>query len=989
MIQQTAAAVVLLVIDEYIPEFRVHNRDFILTSLNQADASSEPFEYLGIDENHVYTQVAGIRIVLLDFEEAVFRADLFKTQAQHQALRELASKERAKAAALAAAAAAAAAPSPTPATPTTTTTTTVAKVATTTVSPKKKKTKSPVKNNNNNNNNKASSSITKKPCMNGADCRNILNETCPYYHSLEEITSRKFILVEQVIGISTWAVGWIIGTNGENIENIKQTSNTDVWIQVEEIPISPNSKETMRMLHVLGCREDVQEGMEMVLKSAARCAEEQEQVTSKRVEALIGIAPDKQVLLLEQTAVLEEMKTKSGADIIVEKGSVAVRVIGTKEAVDTGIQLVTTWAGEGSSAASTPAQSNVSVRAPDPPPANINDSMAWPSLSPAAKPKQASSVTAPQPRVVPAKPMIQSTKKATTSKASKPIAAKQKKKKANAAICIHGVNCRFIRNGVDNCEFYHSAKELELAAARDSKKSNDGKVVHTMYVPRAAVGFIIGRKGASVNEIIKESGANITNDAVKGASSTTAKNQDRVVRIVGSQKAVDCAVEMITERIPIGFNVEPGPGPSTSTVTSKSISVVPKPAATLAAPPPQVAPVVDAPSPSPVVHAPSPTPVVHAPSPTTVSNETPTAPPPSPSFQQVPPAAQQVPQPSAFTSISSNVSASSGNGTQLSDVTPSSNAFNGASSNVHQGGLYHGDPAITGETIPTFPPIGRAPPGMTYYQEELAREQQMKLDIAPSPSLISTVSDQSAPDSSSSKSFVEPSPRPPPPPAKAVSMSPSDLLLATLKEQSSCLKGSPEAFCEWLSAEDIVSLDDLAEAVGDDDYLREVLQKGDGRVGVKGFKRNAFKTAIVAAAESAAIVAPPDGGMAVTSPSPPPTSEQVGTKATGTNMETLSELYCPISHVLMVNDPVIAADGHTYERVAIETWFRKQRNEIMAAKQQMTTVGGDSQRAKAIVERGVLSPLTHSQMPHLVLTPNHALRTMARDAAAAAAALSN
>jgi len=31
------------------------------------------------------------------------------------------------------------------------------------------------------------------------------------------------------------------------------------------------------------------------------------------------------------------------------------------------------------------------------------------------------------------------------------------------------------------------------------------------------------------------------------------------------------------------------------------------------------------------------------------------------------------------------------------------------------------------------------------------------------------------------------------------------------------------------------------------------------------------------------------------------------------------EFYCPITHEVMV-DPVVAQDGHTYERQAIEEW---------------------------------------------------------------------
>ncbi|KAK9808919.1 hypothetical protein WJX72_006422 [[Myrmecia] bisecta] len=37
-------------------------------------------------------------------------------------------------------------------------------------------------------------------------------------------------------------------------------------------------------------------------------------------------------------------------------------------------------------------------------------------------------------------------------------------------------------------------------------------------------------------------------------------------------------------------------------------------------------------------------------------------------------------------------------------------------------------------------------------------------------------------------------------------------------------------------------------------------------------------------------------------------------------LRTLDEMECPITHEVMT-DPVIAADGYTYERSAIEAWF--------------------------------------------------------------------
>jgi hypothetical protein len=129
-------------------------------------------------------------------------------------------------------------------------------------------------------------------------------------------------------------------------------------------------------------------------------------------------------------------------------------------------------------------------------------------------------------------------------------------------------------------------------------------------------------------------------------------------------------------------------------------------------------------------------------------------------------------------------------------------------------------------------------------------------------------------------------------------------------------------------------------------------------VGIKGFKRVAFRNAVLAAVD----------------PNKSPSLSNTGKMSP---VEPPAELVCPISHFLMVNNPVIAADGHTYEHAAIDAWFRKQQGEIAAANQEISR-GQDSQQARAVVERGVLSPLTHSKLPHLTLMPNHNVRNLAR-----------
>jgi len=68
-------------------------------------------------------------------------------------------------------------------------------------------------------------------------------------------------------------------------------------------------------------------------------------------------------------------------------------------------------------------------------------------------------------------------------------------------------------------------------------------------------------------------------------------------------------------------------------------------------------------------------------------------------------------------------------------------------------------------------------------------------------------------------------------------------------------------------------------------------------------------------------------------------------------------LECPISHLLMVNDPVVAADGITYERAAIEAWF-----------------------IQCQAESGVVrSPMSNELLPTLNLTPVNTVRILARE----------
>jgi hypothetical protein len=184
-------------------------------------------------------------------------------------------------------------------------------------------------------------------------------------------------------------------------------------------------------------------------------------------------------------------------------------------------------------------------------------------------------------------------------------------------------------------------------------------------------------------------------------------------------------------------------------------------------------------------------------------------------------------------------------------------------------------------------------------------------------------------------------------------------LLKFLKEQADCLKGSPDAFHGWLvNSEDISSLKDLADAVTDNHYLQDVLHQN----GLKGFKRAAFKKAVLVATDRF--------------------HKDVCERNKENERQPPSKLVCPLSGVLMTNQPVIATDGFTYELVAIAEWFEKQNQEVEAAKE-LIAAGNKSKELQSIVDRGIFSPVTRAKMDSLSLAPNKTVQTMARDVAKA------
>lgn len=58
---------------------------------------------------------------------------------------------------------------------------------------------------------------------------------------------------------------------------------------------------------------------------------------------------------------------------------------------------------------------------------------------------------------------------------------------------------------------------------------------------------------------------------------------------------------------------------------------------------------------------------------------------------------------------------------------------------------------------------------------------------------------------------------------------------------------------------------------------------------------------------------------------------------------------------VLMRDPVIVADGHTYERIQIEKWIRRE-------------------------SPGVKSPKTNEPLPNTTLLPNHTLKSSIEEA---------
>ena len=161
----------------------------------------------------------------------------------------------------------------------------------------------------------------------------------------------------------------------------------------------------------------------------------------------------------------------------------------------------------------------------------------------------------------------------------------------------------------------------------------------------------------------------------------------------------------------------------------------------------------------------------------------------------------------------------------------------------------------------------------------------------------------------------------------------------------------------------------LKEAVGEDDYLNDMKVGDGGGSGIKGFKRKAFLRAISEYFNDESDTKPTtEVHQSLT---------QFQKKNLSETVEPPEELVCPISLNLMTNDPVVAADGITYERASIEDWIQKSEVKISEAEESLKH-NPHSEADKRIVNNGICSPVYGSKMESLALMPNTSLRNVAR-----------
>ena len=92
-----------------------------------------------------------------------------------------------------------------------------------------------------------------------------------------------------------------------------------------------------------------------------------------------------------------------------------------------------------------------------------------------------------------------------------------------------------------------------------------------------------------------------------------------------------------------------------------------------------------------------------------------------------------------------------------------------------------------------------------------------------------------------------------------------------------------------------------------------------------------------------------------------------------------ADLCCPITQVLFVDPVVCVGDGETYERYAIERWFRVRQALLDEAQAELESSNGESERALQVLAAGMTSPMGHGVLETTALAPNRAMRRQVED----------
>ena len=184
-----------------------------------------------------------------------------------------------------------------------------------------------------------------------------------------------------------------------------------------------------------------------------------------------------------------------------------------------------------------------------------------------------------------------------------------------------------------------------------------------------------------------------------------------------------------------------------------------------------------------------------------------------------------------------------------------------------------------------------------------------------------------------------------------------------------------DEFYKWLKSEDIDSMVALQEAVCDEDYLNNTMKVGNGTSGLKGFKRKVFQRAVKESTNSDHFLSQNADAFI---PSNLFSEEQKPSSHDAALNDPPEELVCPISLVLMTNDPVVAADGITYERASIDNWFQKSLAKVTRAQENLKR-NPNSESDQRVVICGICSPVHGTRLVNLLLVSNIGIRNMARE----------